>query len=61
MKGRVVIVDPYSAAAMLAPQIAKLGYECVALQSAPEIPPLFRAQAIRGFRVLKLKFAISTR
>jgi biotin carboxylase len=40
---RAAIVDPYSSGAMLAPELAKMGCRCVAVQSAADVPPLFRS------------------
>ena len=38
---KVVVVDPYSAGALYAPEFAKHGRACIALQSADYIPPHF--------------------
>jgi hypothetical protein len=40
---RVAIVDPYSSGALLASAFAMHGYECVAILSRRDVPPLFRS------------------
>ena len=39
---RVAIVDPYSAAKVLAQEFRQRGYECLAVQSAPSVPAIFQ-------------------
>ena len=42
------IVDPYTSGAYLAPQLARLGYECVRVQSRAVVPEVFRSSLRRG-------------
>lgn len=54
-KSKVIIVDPFSTGALIAPLLSKAGFECYAVQSSPQVGRKFtESYSAEGFADTKL-------